>query len=284
MEKENLYLQFCNFFSQFIFPNMSTTLSGGLPWLHCLVVAARGDAAAAVDTDVACLLRDRRLVRTRDSRIISFTSGSVASFLQKADEVRGRVYDVRVQLRDRCVLFVQFPDSTVMADVPADTQTQFSALLDDSMPVGRTWQLLWRASRDGATPADFHRLCDFKGPTMTLVKDTTGCVFGGYAAAEWGPGGVYVAEWGPGGNRLGHRSRLDDAALVISVVSPTHAQPTRVSAPGCRALSVPTCGPVLGMFWIYDNLHVALDACHCSAHLIGRSRFTPVDVETWLLL
>jgi hypothetical protein len=244
------------------------TYSHSLPWLHCLVVAARGHTDAAVDTDVAVLLRDRRLVRTRGSRITSFLSGSAASFLQKDDEVRARANDNRAQLRDRCPCFVQFSGSTVMADVPAATQTQFSALLDDSLPAGRRWQLLWRASRDGGTPADFHRLCDMRGPTITLVKDTTGCVFSGYTSLAWGLGG----------------DRLDRAAMVISVVSPKRAQPTRLFPPVCRPISDPTCGPVFGMFWIYDGQYGFDIRSHCSADLIGRIRFTPVDVETWLLL
>ena len=44
--------------------------------------------------------------------------------------------------------------------------------------------LLYRASRDGWSSSDFHRLCDDKGPTITVVKVGKN-VFGGYTEQSW---------------------------------------------------------------------------------------------------
>lgn len=41
---------------------------------------------------------------------------------------------------------------------------------------GRTLELLYRASRDGWKGADFHRTCDNKGATLTIIKDVGGNV------------------------------------------------------------------------------------------------------------
>jgi hypothetical protein len=46
-------------------------------------------------------------------------------------------------------------------------------------------KLLYRGSRDGFAAADFHRLCDGKGRTLTVVQTPQGCVFGGYASVSW---------------------------------------------------------------------------------------------------
>ncbi len=46
-------------------------------------------------------------------------------------------------------------------------------------------KLLYRGSRDGFAAADFHRLCDGKGPTLTIVQTPQGWVFGGYASSSW---------------------------------------------------------------------------------------------------
>ncbi len=43
--------------------------------------------------------------------------------------------------------------------------------------------LLYRGSRDGWTPKDFHRLCDGKSPTITLFKVKNGPCIGGYTEA-----------------------------------------------------------------------------------------------------
>jgi len=46
-------------------------------------------------------------------------------------------------------------------------------------------ELLYRATRDGFNSEKFHRLCDNKGPTITLVRDNEGRCFGGYTSANW---------------------------------------------------------------------------------------------------
>ena len=42
------------------------------------------------------------------------------------------------------------------------------------------FELLFRKSRDGSSATTFHKLCDNKGPTLTLVETNKGYKFGGY--------------------------------------------------------------------------------------------------------
>ena len=46
-------------------------------------------------------------------------------------------------------------------------------------------ELLYRKSRDGSTPQDFHSKCDNKGITITLIETTKGYIFGGYTELPW---------------------------------------------------------------------------------------------------
>jgi hypothetical protein len=49
---------------------------------------------------------------------------------------------------------------------------------------GHTWQLCYRASRDGWYAKDFHSKCDNKIPTVVLVKvDDYAC--GGFTDTNW---------------------------------------------------------------------------------------------------
>jgi hypothetical protein len=54
---------------------------------------------------------------------------------------------------------------------------------------GKRFELLYRGSRDGMTPAAFHDKCDGNGPTLVLVAGQSEgqpvCVFGGYAGKSW---------------------------------------------------------------------------------------------------
>ncbi|CAF4563111.1 unnamed protein product, partial [Didymodactylos carnosus] len=47
------------------------------------------------------------------------------------------------------------------------------------------WQLIYKASRDGFSAADFHRHSDKQGPTMTVIRSTGCYLFGGYASTSW---------------------------------------------------------------------------------------------------
>lgn len=50
-----------------------------------------------------------------------------------------------------------------------------------------TFRLLYRGSRDGFTSVAFHSKCDFtKYPTLTVIANFSGSVFGGFATAPWG--------------------------------------------------------------------------------------------------
>jgi hypothetical protein len=45
--------------------------------------------------------------------------------------------------------------------------------------------LLWRGSGDGFTPQEFHRRCDGRANTLTLISDTDGNLYGGFTPVKW---------------------------------------------------------------------------------------------------
>jgi hypothetical protein len=60
-----------------------------------------------------------------------------------------------------------------------------------------TWTLLYQGTKDGFASADFHRFCDNKGVTITIIKSTNGSIFGGYNAGVWQSSAAYSA-WNNG--------------------------------------------------------------------------------------
>ena len=46
-------------------------------------------------------------------------------------------------------------------------------------------ELLFRKSRDGSSPYDFHNKCDNKGITIVFIETTKGYKFGGYTELQW---------------------------------------------------------------------------------------------------
>jgi hypothetical protein len=49
----------------------------------------------------------------------------------------------------------------------------------------QTWNLIYRASRDGFEAANFHAKCDNKPNTLVVIKSTNDNIFGGYTEQKW---------------------------------------------------------------------------------------------------
>ncbi len=73
----------------------------------------------------------------------------------------------------------------------------------------KKWKLCYQRSKDGTSSSTFHSKCNYKGPTVTVIKNNHNKIFGGYAACPWVP--YYNAySYGCGGTFLfsltnGHR-------------------------------------------------------------------------------
>ncbi|EFC39027.1 predicted protein [Naegleria gruberi] len=49
----------------------------------------------------------------------------------------------------------------------------------------RPMKLLYNASKDGFRARSFHSKCDNQGPTVTIIKASSGAIFGGYTSVSW---------------------------------------------------------------------------------------------------
>jgi len=54
------------------------------------------------------------------------------------------------------------------------------------------FELIFRMSENGTNSEDFHKYCDNKGPTLTLVKTTKNKLFGGFTPLNWKKNGGNV--------------------------------------------------------------------------------------------
>ncbi len=70
------------------------------------------------------------------------------------------------------------------------TNSQIVSKLYDSYLkkwLGKTkWGLIYRASEHEYTAESFHKYCDYKGPTLIIIKSSGGWIFGGYTTQSWG--------------------------------------------------------------------------------------------------
>ena len=74
-----------------------------------------------------------------------------------------------------------------------DNKSLFDSKIEFEQKLFRDWlnnkkfksELLFRKSRDGSKPEDFHNKCDNKGNTITIIETTKGNKFGGYTELQW---------------------------------------------------------------------------------------------------
>ncbi|CAF1576931.1 unnamed protein product [Didymodactylos carnosus] len=98
------------------------------------------------------------------------------------------------------------------------------------------WQLIYKATRDGFDASTFHRLCDGKGPTMTIILSTDNYLFGGYVSVSW---------------RSVNRWETDTSAFIYTLNNPHRIPPTKykIKDGGRRAIwSNSSYGPTFGYF------------------------------------
>jgi hypothetical protein len=88
-------------------------------------------------------------------------------------------------------LWLTIADRLAYPSPPPSPEREIDSLiLSDFPPLSnefrrKRFQLLWRGSRDGFAPGEFHRRCDGRANTQTLIVDTDGNVFGGFTPVEW---------------------------------------------------------------------------------------------------
>ncbi len=76
-----------------------------------------------------------------------------------------------------------FPNSSLL------NTTQMAQLNTWFGNSSQKWTQCYKRSTHGANSNTFHSLCDNRGPTLSVVRATTGYIFGGYATSSWGGGG-----------------------------------------------------------------------------------------------
>jgi hypothetical protein len=124
--------------------------------------------------------------------------------------------------------------------------------------------LLFRASEYGFRSSDFHRICDRKGPTITIVKAENGRMAAAYSGVDWGL-------WGALNPRGFLASIVDDPAAIGGFSLHKYAANDRASVN-----SHPYLGP-----WFGDSLHIADRADRCHESEFSFSILDPVWITTF---
>jgi len=125
---------------------------------------------------------------------------------------------------------------------------------------------LYRASTDGNTPADFHRCCDNKGPTLVLIKSGE-YIFGGYTSKSWESG----CSW---------KVIADSQSFLFTLVNPSGNQPIKLTPkPGAAIRCRNNHGPAFGCSSYIDLRLCTVRLSYISNLDLGHGFTCPENVD-----
>jgi hypothetical protein len=227
---------------------------------------------------------------------------AVTAIVEPAASVNGRVavkdmgdgtYVIRFKIKevqgdkavDGLLLSIKVCDSAIPASLypilsfPSSivTTQAYVKALRGFLP-GKRLELCYRASRDGWTAADFHRLCDGKGATLVLAKEATkGYIFGGHTAVAWGSNvNIGFGSGGFGGSGGFH----DQHAFLFSISNPSSVKPFKMPFKGggsghTAVQQHSSTGPTFGNYGDLALLVAGQPGCGTSN--LGYSYVVPAD-------
>jgi hypothetical protein len=196
----------------------------------------------------------------------------------------------------RLIKYLYGGDSEMVHSIYGTIESTIITSMDDKYKIkewlastGKTEKpkLLYRASRDGWTAADFHRMCDGKGATITIVKSSNGYIFGGYTDVVWGIDGHSKT------SSVSYLYSLKDHAGIGPVKMPIKSNKTAFAV-----VHSPGHGPVFGSgndLYINTNVNESTSSqsiigntyelpANCDSHfLTGSSSFKVSEYEVFLV-
>ncbi|UJR17818.1 hypothetical protein I4U23_004717 [Adineta vaga] len=154
------------------------------------------------------------------------------------------------------------------------------------------WKLLYKATRDGFKPKDFHRCCDKRGPTMTIYRDDTSrYLFGGFTSISWTS--PYLLDAAP----------RDSSAFLFTLKNPHSLAPTKFPLRNSRLAGVfhhKDYGPSFGFADDFSDIYYTqTEQCYVYfprsyvditqsnytyKMFTGTNRFSLSDIEVFTLL
>jgi len=122
--------------------------------------------------------------------------------------------------------------------------------------INQQWKLLYKATRDGFRAKAFHKLCDNKGATMTIIRSSEGYLFGGYTKGNWKAS-------------IFHWRELDQTAFIFTLTNPSGLEATKFPCKDeydsiyCQY----SLGPSFGYHYFFLNLDIEIkDKCNITTN------------------
>ncbi|CAF0959551.1 unnamed protein product [Adineta steineri] len=187
----------------------------------------------------------------------------------------------REQEEERFSIDKDFPNTTLLKPEHKVKLNEFYGKSNQK------WELIYKTTRDGFTANAFHVRCDNEGPTMTIIRSSNDCIFGGYTSVSWASSEGY---------------QKDKTAFLFTLTNPHNIPPTKYNIkPDRVAYAVhhkSNFGPVFGGgFDIYISDSSSKNNCNYSnfSHsyddttgygidtFTGAKNFTTSEIEVYKL-
>ena len=158
-----------------------------------------------------------------------------------------------------------------------------SFLPSDLIKMRLRFDLLYRGSRDEMSAAAFHRICDGKDDTISVIKDSNGNVFGGFADKAWSSQDSYVKS--EKSFLFSLKSSMGNHVVKFPVDvrdrNSLRHHPSCMCAFGSKDIVIGDSVNSINISRAYRNPSSAYSASYCTG---GNSTFTVHEIEVYQVI
>ena len=107
----------------------------------------------------------------------------IAFLIKENQEINDKYMNLPKQLYPNC-----FGNSLIIKNDIFKTNYIIKWIKEKTNKVKINFDLIFTMSKNGSNSDDFHKYCDNKGPTLTLIKTKKNQIFGGFTPLNWNKG------------------------------------------------------------------------------------------------
>ncbi|KAF2075728.1 hypothetical protein CYY_002971 [Polysphondylium violaceum] len=211
--------------------------------LYCSLLKEHGKLKSKLETQATSFNQELKSLESNNNKIkkeIESLETKHALLISNHDEKEKEIQELKEKLN---ASEYKISLKNIVLESKIIDYISFKTINDWITSGNYSFKIIYRASNNGFSTQSFHSACDGKGPTITVIKTTDGCVFGGYNSQSWNS----------------DRERYgDDKCFIFTLVNKHGIKPTKYFPPNnmtkyllggpqtTYVIGVPSFGPCFG--------------------------------------
>ena len=119
---------------------------------------------------------------------------TIQSLIDDNKTMKEQIKELMKEIKEKDIIISNLDKESIIVQKKEDVDLINSWIRHSFYCKKIKYKKLYRAREDGDKASDFHKLCDQKGPTLTIGKTRKGYIFGGFTMMPWSSNGNYATD------------------------------------------------------------------------------------------